>query len=184
MFRQKEKTINVGDEVVIGDKEHFYVISTNDKTTTLIAKYNIYTGFNVSYDELENKIIEKVSEKEEDYGVQSSKTLKEGIGVVPFSAQKYWTNYENIYNGSVYNPNFKDQEPLLKKDYSVVKNDYTIAYYVEKYKDKLKEYGLEILDARLLTNEEAASLECSKESNCPWYKNEWIKNVVREKNRN
>lgn len=186
--QQNYKKISVGDEIVIGGKEHFYVISTNKENTTLLAKYNLYAGYKVQYDaETGYKIIKKISKNEKEYGIQSSKTTIDGVGVVPFASEVYWNKkeYNNIYNGSIYNSKIKDNESVVnefldkeKQSYIVaISNNYSIAYYLEPYIEKIEKYGVKVIEGRLLTNDEAIGLNCSKELNCQWDANDWLMNT-------
>ena len=178
--------ISIGDEITIGGKEHFYVTSIDDNKMTLLAKYNLYVGYKVVYnDENGYKIIKKISKDENEYGIQSSKTLEEGVGVVPFSSIIYWDNkdYEKIYNGSIYNKEIKENEPKFKykiengEEITIIDNNYSIAYYTEPYIKKIRDYGINVIEGRLLTSDEASLLGCSKEKNCQWFSNNWLKNT-------
>lgn len=43
---------NIGDEIVCGT-EHFYVLENDGNTVKMLAKYNLYIGFNYEYKELD-----------------------------------------------------------------------------------------------------------------------------------
>lgn len=180
--QQVQGIISVGDEIVIGNKEHFYVISTNDKTTTLLAKYNLYVGYVTEYDDEQGyKLVKKILKSDKDYGIQSEKTIREGVGVVAFSSESYWAQLDDIYNSSIYDKE-KIAEDIVKNEQeddfiTVSSNNYSVAYYLEPYFEILKLYGLDLIEGRLMTGAEAAGLGCSKTENCPWYNYEWLKNT-------
>ena len=179
--------ISVGDEIIISGKEHFYVISTDSDKTTLIAKYNLYVGYKVQKDDNGYKIVKSISKNDKEYGIQSSKTTTDGVGVVPFSSKMYWSKneYNNLYNGSIYNNKVKNNEPVVNEAVNkngelslfASLNDYSVAYYLEPYIEKIEKYGVKVIEGRLLTNEEAIGLDCSKELNCQWDKNSWLMNT-------
>ena len=188
--QQTEGLISVGDELVIGGKEHFYVVSSNNEETILLAKYNLYVGYKTSKnDDSSYKVINKISKNDKEYGMQSSKTLTEGVGVVPFASYDYWNSEpiysQYLYNGSIYNSGMSQAEPNILEfkdnlDDNIIiakENNYTIAYYIESYIELLEKYGLEVIEGRLLTADEASGLGCSKETNCLWYKYDWLKNT-------
>ena len=184
--RQNEGSITVGDEIAI-DTEHFYVISSDETETALLAKYNLYVGDIFTYDESaaqQYNYIKTLSSNDIGYGLQNSSaigsqsvTSGQFIGVVPFSGTNYWngkvgsgldypgqyctsmseTNCANVYDSSK-----NTTSPLSNYDngYGVAQdNGYTIAYYIKKYLDKLKDMGApSSITGRLMTLEEAYSI--------------------------
>ncbi len=87
------------------------------------------------------------------YGLQSSST-SDSIGIVPISKNIYWSNSSNIYNSN-YN------ETPIYNNCSITNNNYSIAYYVEEYIDKLKTYGAaSTISGRLLIASDATKLGC------------------------
>ena len=64
--RQNEGQITVGDIIGIGETEDFYVISSNQEKTVLLAKYNLLLGNTGQWDNLE-----QISPTTPGYGLQS-----------------------------------------------------------------------------------------------------------------
>ena len=115
------------------------------------------------------------------YGLQSSdvRGFVDGAstfnGTVAFSTTNYWhdvvTNApKSDYPGAYSAPNQPTVYDPVNYKGAPGDNDYSVAYYVEEYKDKLETYGLTVQSARLLTYSEAtdSSIGCSKTSwSCP-----------------
>ena len=156
--------ISIGDEYRI-ETEHFYVVSSDQNQTVLIAKYNLNVGDN------------KNPNSEE--GLQSQYTLGQrgtvlynynyltNAQIYEFSPSSYWSNnsipkqeYGDSYTCDVYDDN---------------SNLYT---YIENYKNYINKIGIENISARLLTYAEAYNLNCiNGEDTCPtWISNSsyWI----------
>ena len=137
----------VGSEAVIGD-EHFYVISSDDTTVTMLAKYNLHVGN--TYD-AENGVvplnnptgIQELTAKGWFYNYSVSNPI---IGVKPFASTNYWSNISS-YPSYVYN-----------------QNSYLYGY-VNNYKGYLEGLGVTIKEGRLITLEELISLGCVPSSN-------------------
>jgi len=131
----------VGSEVVIGD-EHFYVISSDDTTVTMLAKYNLYVGgeYNSSW----------TAYGEEATGIQDSTMIGNGTtprkGTTKFSDTNYWDSIVSSYPTYVYDSN-------------------SVLYsYVENYKTYLSTLGVTPSEARLIAYEELTALGCSGNS--------------------
>ena len=144
----------VGSEVAIGD-EHFYIISSNKDTVTMITKYNLYVGNMCT----SNSTSSCTSYGEEATGRQDStmlgllpdQTLRNGT--IAFSAETYWcdnnelkTEYGTSFPAYVYDSNS------------------TLYNYVENYKTYLESQGAEIEEARLITYDELITLGCGGSS--------------------
>ena len=146
--RQTTGVISVGDEIAIGD-EHFYVVSSDEDKTVLLSKYNL----NVGNHPAEGKIgIQNENAK----GYEKSITTGY-LGTISFSNNTYWldsnNNLINTYGKDYIHNNVYDRSYN-----SETGNNYSIAYYVENYKNILKEtMGLNSL-ARLLTYDEVQFL--------------------------
>ena len=130
----------VGSEIAIGD-EHFYIISSDEDSITILAKYNLYVGG--FYDGST-----WTAYGEEATGIQDSTMFGYGSGqsvrngTTPFSSSEYWGN---VSSGTyVYDIN------------SIIYN------YVENYKVYLESKGAEIEEARLIAHDELISLGCSR----------------------
>ena len=105
--RQNEGSITVGDEVAI-DTEHFYVISSDETNTVLLAKYNLLVGdvYNSSDGGSTWTFTKTLTTSDAGYGLQSetAKGYYSGAtdytGVVAFSGKGYWDNANCVSNGS------------------------------------------------------------------------------------
>ena len=158
--------LQVGDEIcVVGDTtECFNFIrydGENNENIVLLSKWNLKVGNMYSNS---TKIGEYTS-NDVGYGLQSDETLQYRGGV-PFSNVRYWysgglkSDYGSSYPADVYDNNYIDSTG----------NNYSIAYYVENYKDILETYGLIIQEARLLKFSEAVdpSIGCTASGyRCP-----------------
>ena len=168
--RQVEGEITPGDVVGIGETEDFFVISSDSEKTVLLAKNNLLVG---NYNNEKNM---------PGAGLQSEIALAGysdslGYGCVGFSATNYWddgslkTSYAKdkdgnnaSYSGNPY-PFVYDKTIKAEPDFNGLSDDetnwfvtsgYSIAYYVERYKDLLIEMGApSTINARLLSYEEA-----------------------------
>lgn len=161
--RQEEGKVSIGDEIAVGT-EHFYVVSSNEENTVLLAKYNLKLGYNYSFDNITKSYT--YSSADEGYGLQDENMLgyigpgKEAKGTINFSNSKYWYNdgiidkyKKNIYPEYIYDNSY---------DLPDGKN-YSLAYYIKMYIEKLNVIGINNIKGRLLTREEAIELGCSKE---------------------
>lgn len=164
-------TLAVGDEICVnGDTtECFNFIrydGTNNEDIVMLAKWNLNVGNN-------SKGSETFIQNSDVKGNLSSGTA---YGTVSFSATNYWydgstlkTKYGNEWNTN----NIYDSDYVTRPDFSASgynTTNYSIAYYVEKYKGILMWYGLSVKDSRLLTYSEAtdSSIGCSASSYvCP-----------------
>ena len=152
--------LEVGDEICIKG-ECFYFIKydgINNEDIVLLTRYNLKVGY--IYNSSWVKVGEYTS-SDSGYGKQSSKAN----GVVAFSKVNYWDDNESPksqYQCSYYTvPYCSIYDPINYKG-EPGEDDYSIAYYVEAYKDILSNYGVTIKDARLLTLEEVtdSSIGC------------------------
>ena len=159
--------LEVGDIIKIKNEE-FNFIRYDNEDIVMLAKYNlkvggIYTGAGNS-DEQFTKIGE-YTPQDEGYGLQSSEargciTEDTSYGLVPFSANMYWevggtpkSDYPGGYYPNV--PLLAVYDPINYKGAPGTSN-YSVAYYVEQYKDILNSYdGVTVKEARLLKHEEA-----------------------------
>jgi len=163
-------TLQVGDEICInGDtRECFNFIGYDGNNIKMLSKWNLKVGG--IYDNQGNKTGEYTS-SDIGYGLQSS-DVRGSIsgasaynGTVDFSKTNYWDSsglkqkYGSSYPADVYDTDYSD----------ATGNNYSIAYYVEEYKDKLEDYGVSISNARLLTYAEAvdSSIGCTSNHFCP-----------------
>lgn len=156
---QVDGELTVGDEIRIGS-EHFYVISSNQNTTALLAKYSLYVG--KIYSKTTYEVIKNIESTDDGYCLQSP-TAKGSVhdsnqivASVPFSQTDYWNDVgDNGYRilKEKYNIGDSDYEAnIYDSDYVVESGDnYSIAYYVEQYVSKLIELGApDSISGRLL----------------------------------
>lgn len=144
-------TLTPGDEVAI-KTEHFYVVSSNETETVLLAKYNLLVGKNFNNGDAASS--EDILESTPGYGIQNSDAIgfisndKPIKAVTEFSATTYWQE-ETTYPSEVYNQ--KDENGNYMS---------TVMNYVNEYKEYLEKQGAVINDARLLTYGEATEKGC------------------------
>jgi hypothetical protein len=157
-------TLAVGDEICIdGDtRECFNFVrydGANNEDIVMLAKWNLNVGN-------KSKGTETFLQDSDVKGNLSSGTA---YGTVTFSATNYWddgTSLKTKYGNSWNTNNIYDSDYITKPDFTADgynTENYSIAYYVEKYKEILTGYGLSVKDSRLLTFEEAtdSSIGCS-----------------------
>ena len=131
----------VGSEVAIGD-EHFYIISSDEDSVTMLAKYNLHVGNSVD-SSWRPTLLENPT------GIQDSSAIgsfddNPVIGVLKFSSSKYWGNASSgtyVYDSRS-----------------------TLYNYVENYKVYLESYGAAVEEARLIKVEELVALGCNSSS--------------------
>ena len=162
-------TLQVGDEICInGDTiECFNFYGYDGNNVKMLAKYNLKVG-NITNTRF--NYISSYSSSDSGYGLQSSEArgmvYEDGVttwyGNVYFSITDYWDNYVSSYPADVYDSTNYIGEPEPNAYGRPTNQDYSIAYYVEEYKDKLEDYGVTISSARLLTYAEAtdSSIGC------------------------
>ena len=145
-----------GDELAIST-EHFYVVSSDENETIMLAKYNLLVG-EVYNSEL-SSITKTYTEEDAGYGMQNKSAkgyvpeLNERIGVVSFSSTNYWMGKigdDLTYPGKYGFPNY----PYVYDSNSNLYN------YVELYKTELEKLNANVITARLLTAQEAIELGC------------------------
>ena len=129
----------IGSEICIKE-ECFYVISTTTDAVTMLSKYNLFVGG----EDVDLKT-EWIAYGDEATGMQDSMMVGSASsypykGTTPFSsAEQKGTNYSD-YNGSI------------------------VEIYVNNYKNLLEtNFGVDVMDARLITLEELEALGCNYE---------------------
>ena len=156
-------TLQVGDEICVNGAttECFNFIrydGENNENVVLLSKWNLNVGSNAK----------GTATNLQDSDVRGYVDGITKYGNIPFSGRYYWdqTNPSNprysqeYYPPYIYDANFN----------AATGSDYSLAYYVENYKDILETYGLNIRDARLLSHEEVTdpSILCNNVNNrCP-----------------
>ena len=186
LFKRKE---NATGNLVVGEEldfatEHFNIISTDENETVLLAKWNLLVGINYN-----NGTRVAISDEVEGYGWQNENatgvtssnlsTYVFNAVVLGFSNSSYW------HDGSVGNaPTSNYAKDLYGNAASYSGNPYPYVYdsncnlygYINDYRKKLETIGANIINARLLAYEEAASegIGCStSDDSCP----DWISNT-------
>ena len=164
--QEEEGKLLPGDEIAIST-EHFYVVSSNENETVMLAKYNLLVGNIVNYNPAPtNTLIEDTTEG---YGLQSEIAKgyigsNSGItGVTIFSPTSYWLvspyspaqGLKEQYPGSINGPDYPD----------VYDSNSSVYTYVEDYKTRLQKLGANVDEARLLTYVEAINLGCDFTNN-------------------
>lgn len=132
-----------GDEVCIKD-ECFYVISSNDDTITMLAKYNLYVGNECSSSLSCTAYGDEATVKQDSTMIGHGTTPIKGS--TKFSNVNYWSSTVSSYPSYVYDSNS------------------TLYSYVENYKTYLSTLGVTPMEARLITYEELAGLGCDSSS--------------------
>jgi len=154
-----------GDEVRIGETEHFYVVSSNENETVLLSKYNLNVGNNTQPEEY-GKL-----------GMQNSKaigwdgkdvnTLRSSPANSLFSSSIYWHDASTSNLKSHYGTSYNDSNnSIYDVSYNGAPgtNNYSVAYYVETYADELEKFEVIVRNSRLLTLGEAYDLGCEQNS--------------------
>ena len=160
--------LQVGDEICVAGEttECFNFIryeGENNENIAMLSKWNlklgnIYTNWTKTGEYSINDI---------GYGLQSENAKgyvygELSNGTVTFSESNYWydgSNLKSKYGSAWYTNNIYDT------DYSDASGtNYSVAYYVENYKNKLETYGLTVQEARLLTYSESLDAQCSSNS--------------------
>jgi len=155
------ENLQVGDEICVeGDtQECFNFIGYDGNNIKLLSKYNLNVGNNIQpgVEGVQNSLAIG-------YNSDSSTAVNYYYpATVAFSGTNYWYSsglkpeYGTSYPADVYDTDYNEASG----------NNYSVAYYVENYKNTLESYGLTVNDARLLTYSEAkdSSIGCS--STCP-----------------
>ena len=160
-------TLQVGDEVCInGDTtECFNFYGYDGNNVKLLSKWNLNVGNNPK----------GTATNLQDSDVKGYVSSGTKYGNVAFSQIDYWFDGSNLKSkyGSSYPADVYDTDYVTEPDFSgngFYTTGYSIAYYVEEYKDKLEDYGVTINDARLLTYAEAtdSSIGCDGSNyRCP-----------------
>ena len=183
--RQNEGQITPGDIIGIGETEDFYVVSSNQEKTVLIAKYNLLVGYNNN--ESTNYEDTYITPSTPGYGLQSEDAVgyanSQYFSTVAFSSTNYWDDGNGLlspynangasYDGTpkpfVYNSSLTTAPDFENDEWNT--SGYSIAYYVEQYVTALKGMGApSTITGRLLTFEEATSpsIGCDADENtCP-----------------
>ena len=151
--------LQVGDEICIEGTttECFNFIGYEDNDIKMLAKWNLNVGNNPKGE----------ATNLQDSDVKGMKASSTTYGNVAFSATYHWNDnglkpkYGSSYPADIYDADYKTEPDFSNAGYNTT--GYSIAYYVEEYKDILESYGATIKEARLLKYSEAtdASIGCS-----------------------
>ena len=145
--RQNEGQITTGDLIKVGTEE-FYVVSSDEDTTVLLAHYNLNVGDNKN-----SSVIE---------GIQNETIkgwLKSGTkyGNVVFALTGYWEGKVGLTDEYLYQGEYS--YTTLNWPYVYDSNSNLYAY-IENYKIILENNRLDVQKGRLLTYQEAIKLGC------------------------
>jgi hypothetical protein len=142
-------TLAVGDELCYRG-ECFNFIKYDNDDIVMLAKYNLNVGPNAKGTETFRQ----------DVDVRGEHLDMTTYGTVPFSTTYYWDGNVSSYPADIYDSENYAEAPGT--------NNYSVAYYVEAYKNILTRMGAQISDARLLTYSEAtdSSIGCG-DMGCP-----------------
>ena len=140
-------TLQVGDEICInGDTtECFNFYGYDGNNIKLLSKYNLNVGNNIQpgVEGVQNSLAIGANED------SSTKVDNYFPATVAFSGTNYWVDGYNLK--SKYGSDWRTSN-IYDTDYNEASGDnYSVAYYVENYKNTLESYGLTVNDARLLT---------------------------------
>jgi predicted ribosomally synthesized peptide with SipW-like signal peptide len=157
MNSQRTKdTLQVGDEICInGDTtECFNFYGYDGNNIKMLAEWNLNVGSNAK----------GTATNLQDSDVKGYVSSGTKYGNVTFSGTNYWydgsalkSKYGSSYPADVYDTDYIDASG----------NNYSVAYYVENYKNVLETYGLNVQSARLLTYSEATTNVGCSGSSCP-----------------
>lgn len=174
-------TLVAGDEICInGDSsECFNFIGYDGNNIKMLAKYNLKVG-NI----IKSSVVQRqYASTDYGYNLQSRDALAyDGDSThssdVQFSGTNYWydtnndtliSTYGSSYPAWVYDNTNKVSAPVFTNG-GTTEAGYSVAYYVEAYKDILEDYGVTVSEARLLKYSEATGtgITCDGSNNtCP-----------------
>ena len=167
--------LQVGDEICIDGTttECFYFIGYDDDNIKMLSKYNLNVGNNIQsgVEGVQNNLAIGYNND-----LSTQDVEHHFPATVAFSTNTYWVdsvnnslklNYGSSYPADVYDNDYLDASG----------DNYSIAYYVEQYKDVLESYGLSVEEARLLTYDEAISPSLGCDASTAYCSNEIIKNT-------
>ena len=155
---------HIGDEIAI-DSEEFYVLNNDNTNITLFAKYNLYVGSSCDPE----GTVTPLPTSGSGYNLQDA-TAKgwvnesvDFIGIVKFSGTNYWYDsglkpkYGASYSvSSVYDTDYAQAPNSIANP---TNTNYSVAYYVQAYKNKLENLGVTINSARLMTYQESETFK-------------------------
>ena len=163
MNSERDKdNLQVGDEICVNGPEStecFNFIGYDGNNIKLLSKYNLNVGNNIQPGDVGIQNSLAIGCNEDD----STEVDNYFPATVAFSGTNYWSDgsalkakYGSSYPANVYDTDYSD----------ATGNNYSVAYYVESYKNTLESYGLTVQSARLLTYSEAtdSSIGCSGSS--------------------
>ena len=185
---RSKDNLQLGDEICIyaDTTECFYFTGYDGNDIKMLSKWNLKVGdildVDPNYNDGRYTAYDCYPTTTPGYGLQSSEARgylygEVEYGAVGFSSSAYWLDgsslrpkYGNSFPADVY-----DNDYAIEPDFSTPctgnncwqnTNGYTIAYYVENYKDVLESYGVTIEEARLLTYDEATNIkeQCPEEN--------------------
>ncbi len=157
-YSNGKDNIHIGDIVTING-EDFYIYKFDSNSLYLLARYNLYIGTTIKFNNGSCSKVNDISTSDPLYGKQSPNSLgfdgyfahvQSMPGSTTFSTSAYWDNNgtpKASYGGSYSHPNY----PYVYDSNSVLYN------YVNRYASSL---GVPVKEARLLSYEEGIELGC------------------------
>ncbi len=180
--------LSVGDRINVSHTdENFYIVKSNEEVTVLIAEENLFVGYNF----LSNSDVTEgfISTSDSRYGLQSyltSNGASISYALVPFSSKAYWLDNSNnilpqygssnswpLKGISIYESTRDQENYQISSEYTnnvsschsmnclASDNNYSVAYYVNEYVERLRNLGVPIITGRLLNESEAVEAGCS-----------------------
>ena len=155
-YGRTESNLQLGDEICVnGDTtECFNFIRYDGDNVVMLSKWNLNVGSKAK----------GTATNLQDSDVKGYVSSGTKYGNVTFSGTNYWydgsalkSKYGSSYQADVYDTDYIDASG----------NNYSVAYYVENYKNVLETYGLNVQSARLLTYSEATTNVGCSGSSCP-----------------
>ena len=166
-----KNNLQVGDEICINGptSECFNFIRYDGDNIVMLSKYNLNVGNNIQPGEVGVQNSLAIG-----FNVDSSTAVDNYYpATVEFSETNYWDDNDSPksdYQGSYYpGPDYPTIYDSINYKGALGESNYSVAYYVENYRDTLERYGLTVQDARLLTRTEATTnVGCNEnETSCP-----------------
>ena len=173
----------VGSEVSIGN-EHFYIMKNDREFLTLLSKYNLHVGNEVTAFDMET-FTPIMATLENPTGIQDSAAIgaqldNDGdfilpwVGTTIYSTANYWWDSTNSTFKTGY---LADAEIDETSSLYVYDNNSTLYTLVQNYKIYLESQGANIDEARLIKLSELLELGCSASDNSCTSAPEWVHSI-------
>ena len=171
----------VGSEVSIGD-EHFYIMKNDGEYLTLLSKYNLHVGNEVTAIDMET-FTPTMAPLSNPTGIQDSTAIgakfdsefnPTGVpwyGTIAYSSTNYWWDSTNNNFKSGYPADFEFDGMAFPYIYN---SDSLLYSPVENYRAYLESQGANIEEARLIKLSELIELGCSLDEGSCLSAPEWV----------